>query len=304
MAQGQIFRVNSSNHPAWSTATFPDTAGTNGNILTSDGTNWTSATPATSGTVTSVSGTANQVSVATGTTTPVISLIGPYTPATYTAHGVLVGEGTSSIVALAAGSAGQVLQSEGAAADPIYSTATYPSTAGTAGKILISNGTNIVSSTPTYPNASATSGKIITSDGTNFIASAYTVASPGTSGNILTSDGTNWTSGAPASTSMTWTSTSGTFTAVKNNGYFLTTTSTPTMPASPSIGDTISFYVDAAATITITGNTGQFIRISGLKSASAGTCVSSTQGDTITLVYNSTGTVWNATSSIGSWVIT
>jgi len=35
-----------------------------------------------------------------------------------------------------------------ASADPSYSTATYPATAGTSGKILISDGTNIVSSTP------------------------------------------------------------------------------------------------------------------------------------------------------------
>lgn len=120
---------------------------TSGFILTSNGTATPSfQAPATSGTVTSVSGTPNQVAVANGTTTPVISLIGPYTPATYTAHGVLIGEGTSSIVALGAGTAGQVLQSGGAIADPSYSTATYPSTAGTNGNVLTSNGTNWVSS--------------------------------------------------------------------------------------------------------------------------------------------------------------
>lgn len=146
--------------------------GTSGNILTSNGTNWTSAAPATNGTVTSVSGTANQVAVATGTTTPVISLIGPYTPATYTAHGVLIGEGTSSIAALAAGSAGQVLQSGGASADPAYSTPTYPSVSGTSRKILVSDGTNNVYSTETW-------------------------AVPGTNGNVLTSNGTNWTSTLP-----------------------------------------------------------------------------------------------------------
>jgi|SRR5665213_205342 len=74
------------------------------------------------GTVTNVSGTANQVAVANGTTTPVISLIGPYTPATYTAHGVLIGEGTGSIVASAVGTAGQVLTSNGAGVDPTFQT--------------------------------------------------------------------------------------------------------------------------------------------------------------------------------------
>lgn len=105
---GKILRADGTNFSA-TTATFPDTAGISGNVLTSNGTNWASAAPATSGTVTSVSGTTNQVSVATGTTTPVISLVGPYTPSTYTSHGVLLGAGTSSIVALAEAPTGTVL---------------------------------------------------------------------------------------------------------------------------------------------------------------------------------------------------
>jgi hypothetical protein len=125
------------------------------------------------GTVTSVSGTANQVSVATGTTTPVISLVGPYTPATYTAHGVLVGEGTSSIVATATGSAGQALLSGGASADPAWSTPTYPSASGTSRKILVSDGTNNVYSTETWATPS-TSGNVLTSNGTNWLSTAQT----------------------------------------------------------------------------------------------------------------------------------
>jgi len=98
------------------------------------------------------------------------------------------------------GATGTVLQGAGAGITPVYSTATYPSTAGTSGKILVSDGTNIVSSTPTFPNASATSRKMIVSDGTNWVASTETWAVPGTSGNVLTSNGTNWTSAAPATT--------------------------------------------------------------------------------------------------------
>ncbi len=155
-----------------------------------------------------------------------------------TAYGLLAAgtTATGNVQTLAAGSSGQILRSGGAAALPAWSTATYPATAGTSGKILISDGTNIISSTPTYPNASATagkliisdgtnfvastptypnasatSGKIITSDGTNFVASAYTVAAPGTSGNVLTSDGTNWTSAAPAGGGMWAKVASGTF---------------------------------------------------------------------------------------------
>ena len=161
-----VFITNVSGVPSWS-------VGTTGQVLTATtGSFPTWQSPATSGTVTSVSGTANQVAVASGTTTPVISLIGPFTPATFTAHGLLVGEGTSSIVAMATGSAGQVVQSGGASADPVYSTATYPATATGTGKILIADGTNWVASTPTFPATAGTSGNVLTSDGTNFVSSA------------------------------------------------------------------------------------------------------------------------------------
>ncbi len=83
------------------------------------------------------------------------------------------------MVALATGSAGQVLQSGGASADPVYSTATYPATATGTGKILRADGTNWAATTATYPNTA------------------------GTSGNVLTSDGTNWSSVAPASSAAT-----------------------------------------------------------------------------------------------------
>lgn len=43
----------------------------------------------------------------------------------------------------------------------------FPSVAGGAGKILISNGTKYIESTPTYPSASGSSGTILRSDGTN-----------------------------------------------------------------------------------------------------------------------------------------
>jgi len=214
---GKILRADGTNWVA-TTATYPDTAGTSGNVLTSDGTNWTSAVPATSGTVTSVSGTANQVAVANGTTTPVISLIGPYTPATYTAHGVLVGEGTSSIVALATGSTGQVLQSGGASADPAYSTATYPSIATGTGTILRADGTNWIATTATYP-ATTTVSQVLYSSATNVVSGLATanngtlvtsntgvpsiLAGPGTTGNILQSNA----AAAPSFSTTTYPST-------------------------------------------------------------------------------------------------
>lgn len=146
---------------------------------------------------------------------------------TLTNHGVLIGQATSAVVATAAGSAGQILQSGGASADPTYSTATYPSTATGTGKVLVANGTNWVASTPTFPNASATSGKFIQSDGTNWIASTPTLpTTAGTSGKVLISDGTNFVSSTPTFPNAS--ATSGKFIQSDGTNWIA---STPTIPS-------------------------------------------------------------------------
>jgi hypothetical protein len=109
---------------------------------------------------------------------------------------------------------------------------------------------------------------------------------------------------AVAGGGVSWSDTSGTFNAASNNGYFLTAASTPTLPVSPSEGDICEFIVVAAATMTITGNTGQLIRLGNTASAAAGTCASGVIGNTIRLVYRSTATTWWADSSVGSWTLT
>lgn len=68
-------------------------------------------------------GTANQIAVTGSANTETLSLVGPYTPSTFTSHGVLVGSGTSSIVALTAGSNGQVLLGS-TGANPAFGTLT------------------------------------------------------------------------------------------------------------------------------------------------------------------------------------
>lgn len=80
------------------------------------------------------------------------------TPATN--HAIIVGGATSSTLTNVGPSstAGQVLQSGGASADPSYSTATYPSTAGTSGNVLTSDGTN-------WTSAAATGGGAVTITG-------------------------------------------------------------------------------------------------------------------------------------------
>lgn len=217
----QILLSGSSTTPAWSTATYPPTttinqllysssanviagltAGNNGVLISSatgvpswlaDGTtgqvlvattgsppSWTSVAP---GGVTSVTGTANQILASPTTGAVILSLIGPYTPATYTAHGVLVGEGTSSIVAVGpSGSTGQVLQNN-AAADPSYSTATYPSTT-TVNQLLYSSSTNVIG------GITASANGVLISSNSNFPS----WLANGTAGFVLTAN-----SGAPPS---------------------------------------------------------------------------------------------------------
>jgi hypothetical protein len=101
-----------------------------------------------------------------------------------------------------------------------------------------------------------------------------------------------------------WTDTSGTVNATSGNGYFITATSTSTLPASPAEGDTISYIVDTASILTINANTGHFIRLASAISASGGTCASTARGNSITLVYRTSGTTWIASSSVGNWSIT
>ena len=76
--------------------------------------------------------------------------------ATLTDHGVLFGSGASAITPLGAGTALQILQSGGAAADPAWSTATYPATT-TINRILYSSAANVVDQI-----ATANSGVLVT----------------------------------------------------------------------------------------------------------------------------------------------
>jgi hypothetical protein len=154
----------------------PISSSTSGFVLTSNGTATPSFQAIPAAGVTSIAGTTNQIAASASTGAVTLSLVGPYTPATYTAHGVLIGEGTGSIVALAAGSSGQVLQSGGASANPAYSTATYPATATGTGTILRADGTNWSATTATYPNTT-TSQQILYSSSSNVVGQLTTANS-------------------------------------------------------------------------------------------------------------------------------
>lgn len=232
-----------------------------------------------------------------------------------TNHAVLVGAGTATITNVGpTATIGQVLQSAGAAADPAFSTATYPLTT-TINQILYSSAANTVTGLATanravftttaagvpVATALATDGQVIVGSTAGAPAAATLTAGTG----ISITNASNSITIAASGGGVAWLDNSGSFTAAVNTGYFLTAASTPTLPAAPAQGDVCEFAVIAAATMTITANTGQVIRLDGSASAPAGTAVASTIGNTIKLVYRTADTTWWGTSSVGaSWTIT
>lgn len=114
-------------------------------------------------------GTANQVAITAGVNQDTISLIGPYTPATYPIHSVLVGEGTSSIVGVGPNAASGIpLISQGVSADPIFGTA-----------VVAGGGTGAVTFTPFA----------VITGGTTATGPLQNVVGLGTANQVLTSNG-------------------------------------------------------------------------------------------------------------------
>jgi hypothetical protein len=177
----------------------------------------------------------------TGNTNVTLPTSGTLVAGTVTQYDVLVGGASNVISSIGPGSSGQVLQSGGNAANPAYSTATYPATATGTGTILRADGTNWSATTTTYPNtnaintllyassanvmsalATANNGLLIT--GTTGIPS---ILADGTTGQVLTA-----TTGSPPS----WANpaTSGTVTTVSvatANGFAGTVANASTTPA-------------------------------------------------------------------------
>jgi hypothetical protein len=140
---------------------WPTTAGTSGYCLASAGggssaMTWVQClTGATS--VTSVTGTTNQILASPTTGAVVLTLVGPYTPSSYTAHVPLLGEGTSSIgVGEGVGTNGQMFLGQ-TAADPAWETMSGDATLTQAGVITVTkiNGTT--------PGGSCAAGLVVTS---------------------------------------------------------------------------------------------------------------------------------------------
>lgn len=157
---------------------------------------------ATTGTAVSGLATANNAILATdGSGVPSLATSLPFTvpiasggtaKTSFTAYALICGGTTTTgaLQSMASGSAGQLAASAGASAVPIWTTPTYPTSSGSAGKILRSDGTNNAYSTSTFADTYAVSTLL-------YASSANTIAGLATANNsVLATNG----SGVPSLT--------------------------------------------------------------------------------------------------------
>lgn len=170
---------------------------------------------------------------------------------TSAANGVLVTDNSQVPSILAGpGVTGYLLQSNAAGA-PSWSTASFPSSAGAAGTIVISNGTNWITSTSIWPNTVGTNGKFIISDGTSngYSTSTIPTSAGATANKVLLSDGTNYVLSTP-----TFPNASATLGKMIISDGTNWIASTPTYPNAYVLGDIL--YASAANVMSaLAGNT-------------------------------------------------
>jgi len=250
---------------------------------------------------------------------------------TLTNHGVLLGQGSSAVVATAVGATGTVLAGN-TGADPTFQTiaaaggiTTITGNTGGAESPLAGNfnivGTGSITvagsaNTETVQLTGLTNHSLLVGAGTATITNLgvatngqLPIGSTGADPVLATltaGTGISISNGAgsitiAATALTTWTDNGTNFNAAVNNGYFTTAALTATLPASPSQGDTIVFIADTASQLTISANTGQIIRIGSATSTAAGTAKSNAIGDSVTLTYRAADTTWLARSVNGTW---
>lgn len=202
-----------------------------------------------------------------------------------TQHDVLISNTSSINGATPSATSGVPLISQGSGADPIFGTA-----------VVAGGGTGVTSLTAYAPVCGGTTS-------TNPLQSATTgFASVGF---VLTSTGNASLPTWQASTTgkMTWQDEGVNFNAAAQNGYFVTNTATATLPASPTLGDTIEFVTTSSAILTIQASGGKSISIAQSTSSANGTATQTLQGDCVTLVYQASSGIWRGIGYDGSWAL-
>jgi hypothetical protein len=261
-----------------------------------------------------------------------LSLANGGTAASLTANNGGIVYSNASTLAILSGTAtaGQALLS-GASTTPVWSTPTYPSASGSAGKILRSDGTNNIYSTSTFADTYAAS-TLLYSNGANAVTGLATANSavlvtnstgvPAWSGTLTNGQviigssgatptaatltqgsGVTITNGAGTITiaatavSMAWTTVSGTTQAAAvNNGYITNNAGavTVTLPTTFAIGDVVIIKGLGAGGWVLAAGAATIIRIGSSVTSSAGSLTSANRYDTVKV----TGLEANATWSV------
>jgi hypothetical protein len=104
---------------------------------------------------------------------------------------------------------------------------------------------------------------------------------------------------------ITYVDTAVNVTAQDDEGYFATGGGavTITTQAGAAQGASLGVVRVGATTLVVDAQPGQFIQIGNSISTSGGLATSSDDGDALTLVFRSTGSIWFATSVIGNWTL-
>jgi hypothetical protein len=247
-----------------------------------------------------IAGTANQILTTGGSATLTLSLIGPYTPATYTAHGVLVGEGTSSIAATAAGTTGQVLIGA-TGADPAFGALGVNSGLTVHGVVLAENNSAFVATT------AGTNGQV-------FLGS--TAADPAF-GTLTTTTGLAFTTGAHslainvASGGFAVTPIAGASQAMVSQTTYIANDAaltTLTLPAASAVGDIINVIGSSLNTggWTVTYGAGQIIwGPAGHSTATTGNAASAgAAAQTMSIMCTIANTTWVIYANSGTITLT
>lgn len=230
-----------------------------------------------------------------------------------TNHAVLVGAGSATITNVGpTATAGQILQSAGAAADPVFSTATYPSTT-TVSQLLYSSSANVVAGLATansatlvttstgvpVMSATMTNGQVII--GSTGATPAASTLSAGTGISITNGAGTITIAGTGGA--LTWINqTIDLSPLVAGNAYEANkgTLLTLTLPTGGTFGQTIRVQGFGAGGWIINAGVGQTIQVNANASTVAGSVASTNRYDYIELVCSTTTTTWLATDSGGN----
>lgn len=209
-------------------------------------------------------GTANQITSAGSGSTITLSLIGPYAPATYTPHGVLIGEGTGPIVATTAGTDGQVLTGN-TGIDPSFQAI----------------GTK----------SGLTQFGVLLAEGTG----AFQATAVGATGTVLAGvTGANPTYQAIPALNV-FDSTSTPVTVVVNATYIADNASALTvfnLPATAAVGTEVSIVGNGPGGWQIVANGGQTIKMNANTTTSGGSMSSTNRYNGVTIVCTVANTTW------------